>query len=154
MALRAMPGARRGRNARLPGAPRTDPDVRHSRIRLPPRGLDGEALARPGVEDARPWEPVVGERRHPRPRRPILLAASPQRASPESGHVVPEASQRPIVGRNRMVREVAGHHPLQPCPLLGDRLVSTPPQPLLDLLELRLHAVAPGLPLDEEAARA
>jgi hypothetical protein len=62
--------------------PRTDPDVRHSRIRLLPRVLDGEALAWPGVEDARTREPVVGERRHPRPGRPILLAASPKRAPP------------------------------------------------------------------------
>src|SRR3712207_1749881 len=80
------------------------------------------------------------------------LAASPQRAEPESGHMVPEASQRPMVGRDRMVGEVAGHDPLQPCPLRGDRLMPTPSQPLLDFPEPCLHAVASGLPLDEEAA--
>jgi hypothetical protein len=89
---------------------------------------------------------------HPVPCDAAALAASPQRAVPEAGHMVPETAQRPMVGRNRMVGEVAAHDPLQPGSLLRDRLMPSPPQPLLDLLELRLHAVAPGLPLDEEAA--
>jgi hypothetical protein len=49
----------RGRDAQFAA----DPDVRHSRIRLPPRVLDGKPLARPGMKDARPREPVVGELR-------------------------------------------------------------------------------------------
>jgi hypothetical protein len=135
------------------GRPRTDLYVRHSRIRLPPRVFDGEALLRPGMKDARLGEPVGGQLLQPIPRDAAPLAASSQRAAPESDHMVPEASQRPIVGRDRVVGEVATHDPLQPCPLLGDRLMPTPSQPLLDLLEPCLHAVTPGLPPDEEAAR-
>jgi hypothetical protein len=47
-----------------PRAPRTDPDVQLSRIRLPPRVCDGKAIARPGMKDARFWEPVVRQLRH------------------------------------------------------------------------------------------
>src|SRR6266567_4010650 len=39
-------------------APRTEPYVRLSRIRLPPRVCDGEAIARPRVEDDRSRKPV------------------------------------------------------------------------------------------------
>src|SRR6266542_3324669 len=64
-------------------APRTEPYVRLSRIRLPPRVCDGEAIARPRVEDDRFRKPVVRQLRHPCPCDPILLAAKPQRAPPE-----------------------------------------------------------------------
>jgi len=37
-------------------------------------------------------------------------------------------------------------------PLFRDRLVPASPQLLLDLLEFRLHAVAPGLPVNQELA--
>ena len=52
-----------------------------------------------------------------------------------------------------MVGEEAGHDLPQPLPLLGDRLVPPPSHLLLDLPELGAHAVAPGLPFDQEAAR-
>src|SRR5215467_11682785 len=54
--------------------PRTEPYVRLSRIRLPPRVGDGEAIARPRMEDDRFRKPVVHQLRHPRPCHPILLA--------------------------------------------------------------------------------
>src|SRR5918996_6140823 len=50
-----------------------------------------------------------------------------------------------------MVGEKAGHDLPQPLPLLGDRLVPPPSQLLLDLPELGSHAVASGLPMDQEA---
>ncbi len=43
----------RGRDARCPGTPRTDPGVRDSRTGLPPRVIDGETLIRPRMKDAR-----------------------------------------------------------------------------------------------------
>src|SRR6266481_7652766 len=52
---------RRLNSMRLQGATRTEPDVRHSRIRLPPWMLDGEALVGPRVKDARLWTPLVHE---------------------------------------------------------------------------------------------
>src|SRR6516162_3617880 len=42
----------------------------------------------------------------------------------------------------------------QPVTLSWDRLVHSPPQLRLDFLELRLHAVAPGLPLKLEGSPA
>ncbi len=42
----------------------------------------------------------------------------------------------------------------QPFPLHGNRLVHAPPRLLFDHLELRPHAVPPGLPLDLEFALA
>src|SRR6266542_2009752 len=68
-------------------APRTEPYVRLSRIRLPPRVCDGEAIARPRVEDDRFRKPVVRQLRHPCPcYRP--LAAHAAASQPKgSGHM-------------------------------------------------------------------
>src|SRR5580692_4778051 len=63
--------------------PRTEPDVRHSRIRLPPWMFDGEALVGPGVRNAWPWQPLVRELVDPVPPGAVLLAAPGQRAHPE-----------------------------------------------------------------------
>src|SRR6516225_4119504 len=135
-------------------APRTEPYVRLSRIRLPPRVGDGKAVARPRVEDDRFWEPGVRQPRHPCPGDPILVAATPQRAPPKVSDMVPEHVQCARVGRHCVVVEVAADDPSQPPPLLGDRLVHAPSQRLLDLPQLRLHAVPSGLPLELEFARA
>src|SRR5512147_2919118 len=89
---------------------------------------------------------VVGEPRHPLPRGLILLTASSKRAPPKVRDVVAERPQGPAIGRHRMVGEEAANNLPQPLPLLGDRLVPSPPHLLLDLLELGSHAVSPGLP--------
>src|ERR1700747_2732828 len=80
-------------------APRTEPYVRLSRIRLPPWVSDGKANARPGLQDGGFREPGVGELRHPCPRDPILLTATPQRAPPKVDNVVPEHVKCTTVGR-------------------------------------------------------
>ena len=59
-----------------PRAPRTEPYVRLSRIRLPPRVDNGKAVARPRMEDRRLWEPGIHELRHPHPGHPMLLTAT------------------------------------------------------------------------------
>src|SRR6516162_2170127 len=135
-------------------APRTDPYVRLSRIRLPPRVGDGKAVARPRVEDDRFWEPGVRQPRHPCPGDPILVAATPQRAPPKVSDMVPEHVQCARVGRHGVVVEVAADNPCQPLPLLGYRLVHAPSQRLLDLPQLRPHAVPSGLSLQLKSARA
>src|SRR5258708_38267023 len=135
-------------------APRTDPYMRLSRIRLPPRVSDGKANARPRMQDGRFREPGVCELRHPCPRDPILLAATPQRAPPKVDNVVPEHVKCTTVGRHRVVVEVAADHPTQPFPQRGDGLVHAPSQRLLDLPQRRPHAVRSGLPSDLEFARA
>ena len=121
-------------------APRTEPYVRLSRIRLPPRVCDGEASARPRMEDDWFREPGVHQLRHLCPRDPIFLASTPQRMPPKVSDVVPEHRQCAAIGRHCMVVEVAADDPSQPLPLLGDRLVHASPHLLFDHLELRPHA--------------
>src|SRR4051812_43112841 len=118
------------------------------------RRYDGKALLRPRMKDARLGEPVSGHLHYPRPRRGVLLAATPQRAPPQVSDVVAERPQASAVRRHAMVGEVAGNHLLQPTPLDGDRLMHAPPQRLLDHPERRPHAVPPALPLELESAPA
>ena len=68
--------------------------------------------------------------------------------------MVPEHVQCPSVGRHGVVVEVALYDIPQPLSLSGNRLVHTPPHLRFDHLELRSHAVPPGLPFDLEFARA
>ena len=75
----------------IAGHPRTDPDELNSSIRLLPWVFDGEALIGPGVKDPRSRKPVVGQFRHPIPREAVLLAAAPERSTPEVGQVMPES---------------------------------------------------------------
>ena len=74
----------------------------------------------------------------------MLLTATPQRAPPEIGDMMPEYLQCSTVGRHCVVVEVAADNPAQPPPLFRDRLVHAPSHLLLDLLELRPHAVPLG----------
>src|SRR5215813_3321287 len=97
---------------------------------------------------ARLREPVVGQSRHPFPREPVFLAAPPKRAMPEPYHVAAESAIR----GNRVIGKVAPDDLPQPTSLLGYRLVHALTQLLLDLLEFRLHAVAPALSMYEELA--
>src|SRR6516225_7924791 len=101
-------------------APRTDPYVQLSRIRLLPRVCNGKAIARPGMENDRFREKVVRQLRHPCPRDPILLAAPPQRAPPEDSHMMPEHGKCARIGRHCVIVEVATEDLPQPFPLLGD----------------------------------
>jgi hypothetical protein len=52
--------------------------------------FDGEALIGPGMKDVRSGKPVVGQFRHSIPREAVLLAAAPERSTPEVGQVMPE----------------------------------------------------------------
>src|SRR5436305_10124217 len=115
-------------------APRTEPYGRLSRIRLPPRVCDGKAIARPRMEDNRFRKPGIHQLRHPFPRHPILLAATPQRAPPEVGHMMPEHIQCLTVGRHCVIVEVAADNPPQPFSLIGARLLHSPSHLLLDPL--------------------
>ena len=81
--------AYRGRDAHC-WAPRTDPDRPDLGIRLLPRVFDVKAHVGPRVKDARLGKPDIDELRHTLPCEAVLLAAPPERSSPEVGHVVPE----------------------------------------------------------------
>src|ERR1700736_7067771 len=104
------------------------------------------------MKDARFRKPIVGQPRDPLPGRAVFLAASPQRSLPEFGDEEAERGQRPTVGRHGMIVEVALDDLSQPFPLDRDRLVPALPQLLLDGLQLRPHAIGPGLPFDLELA--
>jgi hypothetical protein len=106
------------------------------------------------MEDARFREPVVHQLRHPCPRHPILLATTPQRAPPELGDVVQEDMQCLGVSWHCEVVEVAIDDVPQPFPLFRDRLVHAPRHLFFEHLELRSHAVCPGLSFDLEFPRA
>src|SRR5262245_15499875 len=86
----------------------------------------------------------------PFPREPVFLAAAPKCAIPEPYHVAMERSDRRAVRGNRVIGEVASDDLPQPTPLFGYRLMHALAQLLLDLGELRPHAVAPGLTLYDE----
>src|SRR5215471_2043400 len=84
-----------------------DPDEPNSGIRLLPWVFDGETLIGPGMKDARRGKPVVGQFRHSIPREAVLLAAAPERSTPEVGHVMPERRERPTICGYRIVSEMA-----------------------------------------------
>src|SRR5262249_10200750 len=104
----------------------------------------------PGVEVARLREPVVGQSRHPFPRETVFLATAPERAMPEPYHIAMECDDRRAVRRSSVIGNVASDAVSQTAPLLGYRLLHPRAQRLLDLRELRLHAVAPTLTMHEE----
>ena len=83
-----------------------------------------------------------------------LLATSAKLTSPSVYHPVPELHQGMAIGRDGVIPEVSADDLFEPFPLLADRLVHPLTQFLLDLLELCPHAVAPGLPFDQEATPA
>src|SRR4030088_3403032 len=87
---------------------------------------------------------------HSLPREAVLLATTQQRAQPDALHIIVECSQCRAVGRHGMIGEKASDHPLEPGPLLGDRLVHAPAQFLPDPPERCPHAIAPCCSFDKE----
>src|SRR5215510_13202805 len=73
--------------------------------------------------DARRGKPVSDQLRQAFPCEPAFLAAPPERSPPEIGHIMPERRERPAIGRDRVVGEVASHDLPQPFPLLWNRLM-------------------------------
>src|SRR5947208_12111279 len=98
----------------IPARPRTEPYVRLSRIRLPPRMFDGEAVAGPGVENAGLGKKVGGQRFNPFPRKAVLLTAPPKHASPEADRVEPEGPQCRKIRWHCVIGEKAGYDLPQP----------------------------------------
>src|ERR1700693_240816 len=121
-------------------------------IRLLPRVPDGETLVGPGMKDSRLWEPVVRQLRHSSPGETAFLTASAECPAPAFGDLGSKGSQRIPVGWDCVVVEEAGDDLLQPFTLFGYRLMHPPSQLPRNLLDLRLHAVATGPPLEEEFA--
>ena len=66
--------------------------------------------------------------------------------------MVVEHREGATIGRHRVVVKVAADDRSQPFPLEGDCLMSPLSQFLLDCLEFRPHAVAPGLSFERDVA--
>ena len=107
---------------------------------------DGESLARPGMKDAWLGNPVVCQSRDLLPSHGASLTSSPQRASPELYDVRAERGERPTVGRDGVLVEVAVDDLTQPFALYRYRLVHAPLQLLFDCSQLRSHTVASAFP--------
>src|ERR1700722_2291408 len=132
--------------------PRSDPYGRDSRIRLPPRVFDAEAVRRPRMEDLGRRQPFTRETFDPFPCRDVLLATPPERAPPEVDNIEAERTEHANVGGRGVVVEPALDHLAKPLPLSRRRVMHALSQAFLDLLQLRPHAVASALALQEEAA--
>ena len=120
----------------------------------PPRVSDGKSAFGPGMKNSRRGEKFARQAAHPIPSRAVLLAAALERPSPEVDDMEPKGAERGGVRRHGEVAKVPRHDLPEPSPLLGDGSVHALAQTFLDLLQLRPHAVRPGLPLDLEAALA
>ena len=114
--------------------------------------FDDEALSGPGMKDARLGKPLVCELRHPVPYHAIFLTAPLERTPPEIENMVAEGREGPAVGRHRVVVEEAADNVLKPLALIGNVGMHAPAQFLLDLLQLRPHAVTSAFPRNEELA--
>src|SRR5246127_3812683 len=119
-------------------------------IRLLPRVPDGETLVGPGMKNSRLWEPIGSQLLHSSPGETAFLAASAECPTPAFDDLGTKGSQRSPIGRHCVVVEEAGDDLLQPFTLFGYRLMHPPSQFPRNLLDLRLHAVATGPPLEEE----
>jgi hypothetical protein len=96
------------------------------------------------MKDARRGKPVIDQLRHALPCESVSLAAPPKRSLPEVGHATSERRERPAIGLDRIVGEVASYYLAQPLSLFGYRLVHSTLQLYLDVLQRTPHAVASG----------
>src|SRR6201997_3917462 len=97
-----------------------------SRIRLPPRVCNGEALIRPRMEDTRFGGPVVNQLVHPSAGEIGLLTASVEYPMPASGDLGPEHCKGPRVHERRAGVELAADARPQPPSSFGNWLVHAP----------------------------
>ena len=116
----------------LLNAPRSDPYGRDSRIRLPPRVFDAEAVRRPRMEDLGRRQPFTRETFDPFPCRDVLLAAPPERAPPEVDNIEAERTEHANVGGRGVVVEPALDHLAKPLPLSRRRFMHALSQAFLE----------------------
>jgi hypothetical protein len=104
------------------------------------------------MEDLGRRQPFTRETFDPFPCRDVLLVAPPERAPPEVDNIEAERTEHAKVGGHGVVVEPALNHLAKPLPLSSRRFMNALSQAFLDLLQLRPHAVASALALQEEAA--
>ena len=94
----------------LPDTPRTDPSEPDLGTGLPPGVFDGKALVWPRVLDFGWWKPGGGNLCDALPCHMILLAAPPERASPENRDMVAKRPEGPYIRGHRVVGKVQSQH--------------------------------------------
>ena len=112
--------------------------------------FDGKPFCRPRVQDFWFGQPIISDFPCPLPCGLVSLAASLEHAPPDFSHTASEHHERWHICRHSVIGEETPDHLLKPLPLVGYGMVSSPAQLLLDFLELRTAAVAPGFPFKLE----
>jgi hypothetical protein len=112
--------------------------------------FDGEPVFRPRVEDFGFGQPIIGDFPCPFPCGLVSLATLSERLPPEFDYTASEHREGQNICWHRVISKEASDHLLQPLPLLGYRVVSSPAQFLPDLFELCSLTVTPGLPFKLE----
>jgi hypothetical protein len=102
------------------------------------------------VMDPRRWQPSVDQSVHPLLRKPRPLAPSPNRLKPASCYLKTKRRQWLPVRRHTIVPVVSFNHSLQPLPYLRHRLMHSPSQSHLDLLQLCSIRLADRPPIHRE----
>jgi hypothetical protein len=116
----------------------------------PALGDDAKSPQGIRVMDPRRWQPSVDQSVHPLPRKPRLLAPSPQRPKPVSCYMKSERRQRLRVRRHTVVPIMPFNHSLQPFTYLRHRLVHSSSQSRFDLLQLCSVPLAYRPPIHRE----
>src|SRR3982751_3791190 len=125
----------------LLSAPRTDPYVPNSGIRLLPRVFDEKALLWPRMKDAWHGQMPLGDD----VREPALLAPSQQAQEPAPLHVMAHHPHGRKIGRDREVSVVPPQNGRQPSALLVNRPMPNARQLLANPNERRPPSLALGL---------
>src|ERR1700739_3331120 len=102
------------------------------------------------MKNSRAGQPVIGDFPCPFPCGLVSLAALFKCAPPEFSHTVSEHHEGRHICRHSMVGKETPDHLLKPLPLLGNGMVSSLAQLLLDFPKFRTAAVALGLPFKLE----
>jgi hypothetical protein len=97
-------------------------------------------------------QPLGSQSVHPHPGDAVLLASPPERAPPQIDYVMPVGPNRVSVGRHRVVREVARDHRTQPPTLVGQAVVASSSQLVLELPQGYTHAVASRMASKQEGS--
>lgn len=118
----------------------------------PASGDDAKAAQRTGVTDARKGQPAVNEPQHAVPKHPAVLAASRQRAMPETTHFEPKPAERFGVRRDPVVTDVSPDYRAQPLAHFRNGVVHASLEFGLDLAQLGLQPLANRLPQHREAS--
>jgi hypothetical protein len=127
---------------------------RSGRAELPhPAPASGDDAKSPqwiGVMDARPGQPVINQTAHALPGKPLPLAASAQRAIPQTADIEAKRIQRLQVRRHSIIALVSGDHRPQPLAHFRHWLMQPLAQFRFELTELSSFPLGYRAPINRE----